>query len=232
MSEELVRYELRGTVAVLQMDDGKVNAFSPAMIESLSARFERARSEARAVALFGRPGKFSAGFDLRIMMSGPSAARDLVTQGAGVLLTLYEYPHPVVVGCTGHAMAAGLLLTATADRRIGARGPFKLGLNEIQAGMPVPIFAHELARDRLDPRALIEATIHATVYDPEGALRVGWLDELVEPDALESRVMAEAERLAKLSGKNYAMSKASLRRQTIEHVRATLAANMKEFGVG
>lgn len=235
MSDELVRYETRGKVAVLQMDDGKVNALSHAMLDSLSAAFGRARDEedgVRAVALLGRPGKFSAGFDLKTMMSGPDPMRALVRAGVDLLMHLYEYPMPVVVGVTGHAIAGGVLLSAGADIRIGARGPFKIGLNEISVGMPVPIFAQELARARLDPRALVAATLHATMYDPDAAAAVGWLDEVVEADVLEARVMAEAERLSERSGKAYALSKKTLHRQTIDYVRSTLDANLEMFRVG
>ena len=50
-------------------------------------------------------------------------------------------PIPVVLGVTGHALAMGGILTTCADYRVGADGPFKIGLNEVAIGMPVPGFA-------------------------------------------------------------------------------------------
>jgi enoyl-CoA hydratase len=229
---EVVSYEARGPIALVRMDDGKANAMSSPLISGIAAALDRATSEAKAVVLMGRPGRFSAGFDLKVMMSSPEAARALVTAGGDLLMRLYEHPQPLVVACTGHAIAGGVLLAATGDRRLGAAGDFKLGLNEVANGMPVPILAHELARDRLDPRALVEAVLHARLWDPEGAREVGWLDRVVPPEELERCAIEEAEALAKLPQPAYALTKRSLRRATIAHVRATMESNLAEFRVG
>ncbi len=229
---EVVSFELRGDLALVRLDDGKANAMSMALVAGVTAALERASKEAKAVVLFGRPGRFSAGFDLKVMMSGPDAARALVMAGGELLMKLYEHPQPLVVAVTGHAIAGGVLMAATGDRRIGALGDFKLGLNEVANGMPVPILAHELARDRLDPRALVESVLHARLWDPESAVRVGWLDRVVEAAELESAALEEAALLAKLPQPAYGQTKRSLRRQTIRYVRESMAANLAEFNVG
>jgi enoyl-CoA hydratase len=228
----VVSFELRGDLALVRLDDGKANAMSAALVAGVEAALERATKEAKAVVLFGRPGRFSAGFDLKVMMSGPEAARSLVMAGGELLMKLYEHPQPLVIAVTGHAIAGGVLMAATGDRRIGVLGDFKLGLNEVANGMPVPILAHELARDRLDPRVLVESVLHAKMWDPEGAVRAGWLDRVVPADELEAAAIAEAEALAKLPQPAYAQTKRSLRRQTIRYVRESMAANLAEFSVG
>lgn len=229
---EIVSFEKRGSVAFVRLDDGKANAISMAVIEGLSAALERAAAEAKAIVLTGRAGRFSAGFDLRVMMSDPDAATSLVLAGGEMLLRLYDHPQPVVVACSGHAIAAGVLMVAAGDRRIGVTGEFKLGLNEVANGMPVPILAHELARERLDPRALVESVLHARLYDPEAAVRAGWLDRVVAPDALEATAMEEAETLARLSQPAYGQTKRSMRRAMITHCRATMAQNLAELRAG
>jgi enoyl-CoA hydratase len=226
-----VQYEERDRIAIIRMDDGKVNALSPDLIQNLAAAFDRAREHSRAIALFGRPDRFCAGFDLRVMMSGLDELRALVGEGCELLMRIYEHPLPVVVGCTGHALAAGILLVATGDVRIGVRGDFKLGLNELTKSMPVPVFAQELARDRLDPRELVAATLGATIYKPEDALRVGWLDQLVDASELEQRVLEAARRMARHSGSSFAVTKRTLRHRTIDYVRHTLQANLQEFAI-
>ncbi|HHO52452.1 MAG TPA: crotonase/enoyl-CoA hydratase family protein [Deltaproteobacteria bacterium] len=229
MSDDLVRLELRDDVALVTLDDGKANALSPTMIGALQAALERARAEAAAVVLAGRPQRFCAGFDLKIMATGPEAILSLVGSGAELLLELCAFPLPVVGACTGHAIAGGALLLATADHRVGVSGPFKIGLNEVANGMPVPIFAHELARARLDPRELVRATVQAHLYDPEAAVAAGWLDEVVQPEALLPRALAVAGRLATLPASAFARSKASLHQAMITHVRETLADNLATF---
>ena len=61
--------------------------------------------------------------------------------------------------------------------------PPRMGMNEANMGVMLGPWAIELARSRLEPRAFLEATTQATIYDPEGALKVGYLDELVDSPA-------------------------------------------------
>ena len=118
---------------------------------------DRAESDARSVVITGRQGKFSAGFDLATMTESTESMRELVTAGAQMLMRLYGFGLPTVAACNGHALAAGALVLLSCDRRIGAEGPAKIGLNEVAIGMALPIFAVELARDRLQPAQLTPA---------------------------------------------------------------------------
>ena len=229
MTTSLVTVDVKDSIAVLRMDDGKANALSPAMLDALHAALDRAEKEAKVVVLFGRPGRFCAGFDLKVMMSSPGAAQELVTVGTDLYLRLFLHPQPVVAAVTGHALAGGVLLAACGDVRVGVSGDFKLGLNEIQIGMPVPILAHELARARVDSRRLTEATLLATVYAPEAAREVGWLDRVVSPEALEVEALAEGKRLVGLSGPHFALTKKTLRGETAAYIRRTLDENLRAF---
>ena len=217
-----LHYTLEGTTAVIRMDDGKANALSEAMISALLESLERAEKEATAIVLTGRPGRFCAGFDLKVMMSGPENAKALLTRGSDLLMKLYGVPLPLVIACTGHALAGGALVLLTGDVRVGASGAFRIGLNEVSIGMPVPVLAMELARDRIATVDLGRATIEATIYDPEGAARVGYLDTVVSPDGVQSRAMEEAARLGGLARSAFAATKVRLRRKTIAHITATL----------
>jgi enoyl-CoA hydratase len=224
MAEELVRYELRDAVAVLRFDDGKANALSSAAIAALGRALDRAeKDEARALALLGRPGRFSAGFDLAVMGQGGEAMLELVRSGAELGLRLFEFGCPVVAGCSGHALAMGALLLLCADTRIGADGEFKIGLNEVAIGMPLPLFAIELAKARLSRRHLTRAVAEAEIYAPRGAVDAGWLDRVVAPEALAGEVLTEAVRLGALDARAHAASKRSLRADTAAAIRASLA---------
>jgi len=109
---ELVGYVLDGPVATVTMDDGKVNALSPAMFEQLGAAFDRAEADGAAVVLTGRRGRFSGGFDLGVLQQGGAESVDLVRTGFELSVRLLSFPAPVVVACTGHAIAMGAFLFA------------------------------------------------------------------------------------------------------------------------
>lgn len=224
---ELVKYRLEGKTAIVEMDDGKANALSDAMIEAVTAALTRAEAEASAIVLAGRADRFCAGFDLRVMMSGPDNAKALLKAGSELLMRLYGSTIPLVIACTGHALAGGALVVLTGDVRIAAAGAFRIGLNEVAIGMPVPVLAMELARDRLLPTALTRATLLAHIHSPEEALAAGYVDEVVPADQVLTRSLAEASRLGALGRMPFRATKERLRGRTIAHIRDSLDSDMR-----
>jgi enoyl-CoA hydratase len=227
-----VRTSIEGPVAVVDIDDGKANALDFDVLAGIDAALGRAEQDADAVAIIGRPGKFSAGFDLGIMTSGPEAARDLLGRGAEVGLRLFESPLPVVLGVTGHALAMGGILLCCGDVRIGADGPFKIGLNEVGIGMPVPAFAVEICRDRLSPRAFTRAIQLARIHDPAEALEAGFLDEVVAADDVRGRSIEVAAELAeRLHRGPFRATRRTVRAALANELRTQLAADLAAFDV-
>jgi len=223
---EVLSYGRDGDVAVLRLDDGKANALGHGTVAALAGALDRAEADGAAVLLVGRPGRLSAGFDLATMRAGPAAVRELVGAGAELPLRLYEHPGPTVVACTGHALAAGALLLAAADTRVGTRGDYRIGLNEVAIGMTLPLFGVELARDRLSPRHFTAAVIQSRIDGPDAAVETGWLDEVVEAEAVEARARDRAAELARLPRAAYAGTKRQSRRSVAERIRATLADDL------
>lgn len=220
-----VTVELRDAVALVRLDDGKANAAGHPLIESIGAALGRAGSEARAVAIVGRPGVFSGGFDLNVIKTGDRAAIGaMVNAGARLLMRLWGHPQPVVIGATGHAVALGAFMLLTADARLATAGAFRIGLNETAIGMTLPPFGVALAKARLSRRHLVNATLNATLYDPEGAQAVGFVDTVVPADELVEATVARAAELAKLDSNAYAATKQAMRGAEIEAVLESLSA--------
>jgi enoyl-CoA hydratase len=221
-------YRLDDGVAVITLDDGKANAIDFALVDALHAHLDRAAGEARAVVVTGRPGKFCAGFNLSIMTESTEAMQRLVGAGAELLVRLYDFELPTVAASTGHALAAGALVLLALDHRVGAGDvPAKIGLNEVAIGMPLPIFAIELARERMaTPRLFHEATLQARLFDPEGAVDAGYLDRVVPAASLLDEAVADAKRLGELRTGAYRETKRNTRRPVIEYIRSTLGADM------
>lgn len=219
-------------VAILHLDDGKANAISFAVIEAVHAGLDRALADAGAVVVTGRPGRFSAGFDLSVMSAGDKPMQDLVLAGAEMLLRIYGHPQPTVAACTGHALAGGALMLLSCDTRIGADIDCKIGLNEVSIGMPLPVFAMELARDRLAPSHLVAATLQGRIYDAPGAVDAGYLDQVVDADQVVAEAVTEARRLATMRTGAIAATKGRLRSATLQRVRATLVDDIAQLTIG
>lgn len=230
-TDPAVQVSTEGDVVVVRLDDGKANAFSHGILAALDAALDQA-ADAKAMALIGRDGKFSAGFDLSVMTAGPQQARDLLEAGAQLAMKTYLSPVPVVFGVTGHALAMGAILSSTADYRVGAEGSFKLGLNEVGIGMPVPRFAVELVRDRLTPAWFTRSAQHGEVLDPASALAAGYLDEVVAPEDVEARALEVASGLAAhVHPTAFRLTRANIRGALAARLNAELAEDLAEFSV-
>ncbi len=227
MSDKLATVRHEANIAVLTIDDGKVNVFSLAMAERLKQCFAEIGPDVGAVVVTGRPGIFSAGFDLKTIRGGDSTATaSMVSATVRLAMDVMTFPRPVVGAATGHCVAMGALFMMTMDYRIGARGNFKIGLNEVGDGLRLPIFAVELARYRLPTASLIPSTQHAVLYDPDGAVAAGFLEEAVDAGKLLETALARARRLSTLPNPAYRQSKANLVAPVRDRILGTLDADM------
>jgi enoyl-CoA hydratase len=231
MTDSQLSVRREGQIAVVTLDDGKVNVFSLAMARRLQTCFdELAGSDVGAVVVTGRPGIFSAGFDLKTINSGdPAAVGTMVATTVRMAMYVLAFPRPVVGAATGHAVAMGALFLMTMDHRVGARGDFKIGLNEVRDGLRLPIFAVELARYRLNSTSLTGSALHSKLYNADGAVAAGFLDEAAEPDAVLSTALERAQALAALPNPAYRVSKANLVAPVRQRILETLDADLGSF---
>lgn len=226
----MVTYELRDRVARITLDDGKVNAFSIAMLREIHAALDRAEADGAVVLITGREGFLSAGFDLKVFREEPERLGEMLRLGADLSERILAFPTPVAVVCSGHAIAAGSFLLLAADLRVGVDGPYEIGLNEVKIGLTLPLFVVELARHRLTPPHFDRALVTARIYRPAEAVEPGFLDRVVAPGDLEEAGEAAAQELAGLSPEAHAATKLRVRGSAIEAVHTAIEAELPPLG--
>jgi len=226
---DLIDYQLEEGIATLTLNNGKVNAISPALIDAFNAALDRAQGDRAVVIVTGQPGILSGGYDLKVMTAGPQQAIELVSAGSTLARRLLAHPFPVIVACSGHAVAKGAFLLLSGDYRIGVEGAFQIGLNEVQIGMTMHHAGIELARDRLRRSAFHRAVICAEMFDPLAALDAGFLDQVVAPQQLREAALGAARRLQKLNMKAHANTKLKVRRQLLENLDQAIAQDRKQL---
>jgi len=185
-----------GAIRELRLDRPPVNALTPELLAALGEAVEAAPATgARALVVSGRPGMFSAGLDVPHLLGLDRAGiEDLMASMFGTLRALAFSPLPVAAAVTGHSPAGGAVLALMCDRRVMAGGaadkPFRIGLNEIEVGLPVPpaIFA-AMAR-RTGPREAERLCLEGLLVDSAEALRLGLVDELAPVDEVVERALA------------------------------------------
>jgi enoyl-CoA hydratase len=183
----------------IALDDGKVNALGTTSMTRIHAELDSAlENDAPAVIISGRSGVLSAGFDLAEVRSGDEARENLRRQLIDLVLRLFTFDRPVVVACTGHALAAGAALLLAADRRVGLDGNFKLGFNEASLGVTISGATVELARYRM-PMPYFESVVSGDTFPPLLAKSAGLLDVVVdESDHVAEESLAAAQSLARV----------------------------------
>lgn len=220
---EIVSYERVGGIAVIKIDDGKANAVSLALQEGVNAALDKAEADNVPVVLTGRPGIFSAGFDLKTLAAGGQPAVDMLNGGLNLSIRLLSFPTPVVIACPGHAMAMGIFLMLSCDYRIGVRGNYKYAANEVAIGMTMPFSTIEILRHRMTPAALTRAIVLAETFTPENAIETGVLDLVVDEADLMTTAIATAESFATLNMDAHKYSKQRLRAELLDAMRVGLA---------
>ncbi|TCD24041.1 crotonase/enoyl-CoA hydratase family protein [Pseudomonas sp. IC_126] len=213
---DLVSYDLEDGIATLTLNNGKVNALSPAVFDALNAAFDRAEQDRAVVILTGQPGILSGGYDLKVMTSGPESAITLVATGSAFTRRMLAHPFPVIVACPGHAIAKGAFLLLSADYRIGVDGAFNIGLNEVQIGMTMHHSGIELARDRLTKPAFQRSVINGEIFSPQAALEAGFLDKIVPAGELMDIAKATAAQLKKINMTAHKNTKLKVRKALLE----------------
>jgi enoyl-CoA hydratase len=212
----LLGYSLEDGIATIAMDDGKVNALSPAMLGELASALDRAEEDGAVVVITGRGQVLSAGFDLKSL---PEHPREMLSGGARLAERLLTFPQPVVVACNGNAIAMAAFILLASDVRVGVPGDFRIGLNEVVIGLTIPWFGISLARHRLARPYFDRCTVTGAMLDPEEAVRAGFLDRLVAADELLPTALATAAELKQLNLDAHRATKQRVRAEVIDGVR-------------
>jgi enoyl-CoA hydratase len=222
--QERLSYVEREKVASILLDDGKVNVMSTAMLTDIASALDRAEKSAEAVVLRSkRPGVFSAGFDLKVFAAGDvEKSLEMVKVGAELALRLMAFPLPTIGVMEGHAFPMGTFLLLACDVRLGARGPHRMGLNEVAIGISAPGFGIELARGRLHPSWLSSTVTLGEMYEPDDALVAGLLDRVAPPDTIEAELDKIIAGLRIIHKPSHATAKKRLRQTTMDAMRAAI----------
>ena len=218
----LVSIDRQDAHTVVTMDDGKVNKLSLDMFGELNAAFDDAVDRRLPVVLAGRDGIFSAGFDLNLLRGGGDDAMAMVHAGFELSYRMLSLPVPVVIACTGHAIAMGVFLLLSGDYRVGASGDFRIGANEVAIGITMPDFGLEICRQRLTPAAFHRAVINAEMFAPKDAVAAGFLDRTAAAADVMDVARGMANHLGALDVDVHTRTKLRARAGSLASIRAAI----------
>ncbi|HKV96674.1 MAG TPA: enoyl-CoA hydratase/isomerase family protein [Gammaproteobacteria bacterium] len=186
----LTKIEHGNGITELQLAHPPANALNPALVQALrQAITSAARGGTRALILSGAEGMFSAGLDVPELLKLDAAAMSAFwREFIGLLRTIALSPVPIAAALTGHSPAGGAVLAIFCDTRIAAQGEFKIGLNEVQVGLPVPAVIYAAMQRLIGARQAERLCLHGLLITPDEALRIGLVDQVLPME----RVIAAA----------------------------------------
>jgi enoyl-CoA hydratase/carnithine racemase len=205
-----VKIEAHADVAVLRLSNGVTNAISPELVEDLAEALNQAKKEFKGLILAGGSKFFSIGFDLPtlLQLDRPTMA-DFYSKFNRTALDLYTVPLPTACAIAGHAIAGGTILALTADFRFASSGRKLMGLNEVRIGVPVPYLADLMLRQIVGDRAATELNYRGDFLEAEQAQKIGLLDDVCSPEALDQKAIDKVAALAALPPYGFSLIKAN-----------------------
>ncbi|MFC4003071.1 enoyl-CoA hydratase/isomerase family protein [Prauserella oleivorans] len=207
-------------VAVVRLAHGKANALDTELCERLLGVLDDVlRAGHPAVVLTGTAGVFSAGVDLRRLVTGGAAyVREFLPVLSEVFLTLFDFPRPVVAAINGHAIAGGAVLAAACDARVMNADHGMLGWTELRVGVPFPLAATEILRCAYGSPALTELMVWARTWRGPDALARGLVDAMAAEDAVVGRAAELARTLGRVPPEAFLHTKRQLHRPFNERI--------------
>ena len=208
MSDKLATLKKEENISVITLDDGKANVFSTKMSTDINECLDEVSVEDGCIVLTGREGMFSAGFDLKTLQGGDmEQIQEMTTTGFKLLSRIFSFPRPVIAACSGHGIALGTFLLCCCDYRIGIKGDFMLGANEMKTNMVIPPPILELIKFRVAQSHKYRAVLGAEMYTFENAKEAGLIDEVVDSNILMETAFNKAKDLATMGHPSYSMTK-------------------------
>jgi len=195
------RYAVDAHVAEVTLAEPAThNAFSPTLLEGLHRSLDLAQrqQDARVVLIRAEGKNFSAGGNLKAMLSAHEQEEDALSAEARPIADLFgrigSFPKPVVTAVQGAAIGGGLGLVCAADLAIAASNA-RFSCPEVRLGL-FPFLLMPALRKALGDRRALHIALTATEMNAQEALDAGLVNETVEPAQLDDRARAFARLIA------------------------------------
>ncbi len=222
--------EDRGVVHVV-LDHG-ANAVDRALLDALR-REVAALVKAGAPPLLlesSHPRIFSPGWDVKELMDADEPAiAAFLADFSGLVTELFAYPGPTAAAVGGHAIAGGCELAVACDFRIMAAGPARIGLSEVNLGVPVPAASLCMLQARLAPRAVEELVFHGDGCTAQRAHELGIVQRVVVDRGVSEVAEHELRTQLAKSPRAFRTIKRTLYEPAWEDCRRAIDAGAEDF---
>jgi enoyl-CoA hydratase/carnithine racemase len=220
-----------GEILELRLERPPVNALHHPLVSELRAAVEAApKSGAKALVLSGVAGMYSAGLDVPWLLGLDRAGMQAFWEEFfRMLRSIALSPIPVAAAITGHSPAGGAVIAIFCDTRIAAQGKFKIGLNEVQVGLPVPRVILSAFIRLVGQRQAERLAVRGALISPDEALSCGLVDQVVAPDEVVPKALDWCREILKLPASAMLSTRKTLRADYAQIFDSQSAATRDEM---
>jgi enoyl-CoA hydratase/carnithine racemase len=218
-----------GVLTITLNRPDKKNAITAAMYQEMADAFFEAEKDAsvRVVLLRANGGSFSAGNDLEDFMKAPSMDRDApVLQ---FLRRISTAPKPLVAAVAGAAVGVGTTMLLHCDL-VYAASTAKFSMPFVQLGL-CPEAASSLLLPRIAGyQRAAEKLLLGEAFDANEAMNVGFVNRIVDAEAVDALALAQAKKLAALPASSLRMSKSLMKGADARAIAERIDEEAGHFG--
>ena len=213
-----IKVSVKDRLTTITLSRGKSNALNRELITELDDMLKNISADDNigGVILTGTAPFFSAGLDLvELYGYNEEEAKSFFQLFFSFTANIVSFKKPIIAAISGHSPAGGCVIALACDARVMAEGQFIIGLNEVPVGIIVPNSIFQLYSFWIGKAEATRSLLTGKLYQPEEALSVGLVDELVRNESLLTAAERKIKKFMELEHNTWSESKLNIRAELI-----------------
>ncbi len=225
-----IEVTVKDDLAIITLNRGKSNSLNREMVTELTDMLTNIESDTNigGVMITGREHFFSAGLDLiELYGYNEEEAKSFWHLFLNFVAKITAFKKPIVAAINGHSPAGGCVIALACDARVMAEGKYIIGLNEVPVGIIVPNSIFQLYSFWLGKANATRSLLEGKLFNPEEALAIGLIDELVKPESILTAAERKARKYMAYESNTWSQSKLNIRKELIASTNSDQSADLE-----
>ena len=220
---------IKDGLAIISLNRPKSNSLNREMVTELTDMLTNVENDSNigGVIITGKDHFFSAGLDLiELYDYNEAEAKSFWHLFLNFTAKITAFKKPMVAAINGHSPAGGCVIALACDARVMAEGKYIIGLNEVPVGIIVPNCIFSLYSFWLGQANASRSLLEGKLFNPEEALAIGLVDELVKPESILTAAERRVRKYMAFERTTWSQSKLNIRRELIAITSADQSADL------
>lgn len=225
-----IEVTIKDRLAIISLNRPKSNSLNREMVVELTDMLNNIETDQNigGAIITGKEHFFSAGLDLiELYNYNEDEAESFWHLFLNFVAKITSFNKPLVAAINGHSPAGGCVIALACDARVMAEGKYIIGLNEVPVGIIVPNSIFSLYSFWLGKADSTRSLLEGKLFNPEEALAIGLIDELVKPESILTAAERRARKYMAYERNTWSQSKLNIRRELIESTSADQSADLE-----